>query len=92
MVIAHPTSTGGWTDNLAANTNRSFGAPLAAKGIDDFAKDHAGTEAAFGHIVCVGHAAVGDEDERMLRLAAMRLRSLRPGSVPGLIRGSGPPP
>jgi hypothetical protein len=21
LVIAHPTSTGGWTDNLAANTN-----------------------------------------------------------------------
>ena len=75
--------------NDGAEGGVGFGAPLAAEPIGDFAEDHTGTQVPLGHIVGVRHAAVGDEHEQMTAVGGDALRSLRPGSVPGLDPGIG---
>ena len=69
-----------------------FGAPLAAEPIGDFAEDHAGTQVPLGHIIGVGHAAVGDEHEQMAAVGGDALAVCAQARSPDLIRGSAPPP
>ena len=78
-----------------------FGTPLAAEPVGDLAKDRAGTQVTFGHVVGVRHAAVGDEHEKVatvggdalavgLIFAARMLPSLLFGLAAGTIADRAP--